>query len=214
MSEKLPKQETFESIDKSILKTLAQKLERSKTKAEAAETLKRIFFFLESILNVELSSDVGNTYRSMQQAGLLLRCESISKVFESIVDKKPIHIGDQRDHYANAVVPEPEGIKIAFGEARVPGPVRLVIGFGVKPVIGFDPKNLTVSRIERQEEDPRDFGPRNFLCRHVSGDLGPEEIRFLIMRIPANIFPEDYLEETEQEKEPPFLFRAIKLLGI
>jgi hypothetical protein len=205
---------SLEDVDKTIITSLAKKLEESETIEETREILKRVFFFLESILKMELTDDVTKIYSRMRKEGLMLRCESISRIFESIINRKPIHIGDKDDHYANAVIPELEGIKIAFAEARAPGPVKLIMAFDVRSLIGFSPENikvetLEVSRVETDEMNPRDVNLRKNFCRHVSGDLLPQQIKYLILRIPRSVFPEEYLRENESE-EIRFVFRGGK----
>jgi hypothetical protein len=204
----------LEDADRSIITILAGQLENSETPEEAKEILKRVFFFLESIIKMELTGDVAKIYDSMKKEGLMLRCESMSKIFESIIDHRPIHVGDRKDHYANAVIPELEGVKIAFAEARAPGPIKLLIAFDIRSLIGFEPGNLQVEPIEvgkakAGDTDIRDTAFRENFCRHVSGDLLPQQIKYLILRMPKSVFPEEYLGENETE-ETRFVFRGGK----
>lgn len=205
---------SLEAVDRSIITALAVKLEKSETAEETKEILKRILFFLESILKMEFTGNVTRIYNTMREEGLMLRGESISKIFETIINHKPLRVGDKDDHYANAVIPEPEGIKIAFAEARAPGPIRLIVAFDIRSLIGFEPDNLEVSaievsRIKTSETDPRDTALRSNLCRHVSGNLLPRQIKYLILRVPRSVFPEEYLGPDESE-ETKFVFRGGK----
>jgi hypothetical protein len=131
-------------------------------------------------------------------------------VLEAVELGKPLHISDETDsHYANAVVPVSEGIKIAFGEGEAPGPVRVMVGFG-KTLIGFKTDHLSVSEIDFSESEIRDARERKYLCRHVSGDLKREDIRYLILRIPYAIMDPVRLTDEERKRTRPFVFRGVR----
>ncbi|OHA18166.1 MAG: hypothetical protein A2664_01710 [Candidatus Taylorbacteria bacterium RIFCSPHIGHO2_01_FULL_46_22b] len=158
-----------------------------------------------------ISSDVGALYEGMRVEQCLARVEQLSRVLETIELGKPLHISDETDsHYANAVIPAPEGIKIALSEGEAPGSVRAVVGFG-KTLIGFKTDHLSVSEIDFAESEIRDANERKYLCRHVSGDLLKDDIHYLILRIPYELMPAERLTVEEKKKSRPFVFRGMRL---
>lgn len=166
---------------------------------------------LKQSFELHLSPDVSHIYSEMQREQLLARVESVAKVLECIAEHKPISVGNAEHHYANAVTPEPEGLRIAMAEADAIGPVRLLVGLDLKALIGFKTDHLEVVEIDESEFDHRDTGLRSSLCRHVVGEILPEDLRYMIMRIPRRYFPEESLTDTEKEQTSQFIFRGAKI---
>jgi hypothetical protein len=209
MKEKPPSIKLKESLPKSL--ELARILENTENVEEIKEKLGLLLKMIEQDLHVEFVSNVALIYNGMQSEDCLVRTEQLSRVLESIEFGVPLHISDDTDsHYANAVLPVPEGIKIAFSEGRAPGPIRAAIGFG-KTIIGFKTDHISVSEIDFQESEIRDYKERKHLCRHVSGDLKKEDIRYLVMRIPSHFLEEKYLTSEEKNKKSKFIFRGFKV---
>lgn len=176
----------------------------------------KIGVMLDSIshdLKIDFVPEVNNFYKRMSEEGCLVRVERLSRVLETVEMNEPLSISDEDEsHYANAVIPTPEGIKIAFSEGQAPGPVRVVVGFG-KTIIGFRTESLSVNEIEFSETDFRDAQERKYLCRHVKGELKRDDIRYIIIRIPFLLMPEDHLSPAEAKKKPTFVFRGMNMVG-
>lgn len=142
---------------------LAQALE----KEEDTEVIKReIGILLEKIseeLHAPLVKDVSLLYEEMSRENCLVRVEKLSRIVAAIKSHSSIKISDEEEtHYANAVIPSPEGIKIAFSEGQAPGPVRIAVGFG-KTIVGFKTENLKVEEIDFNESEIRDSKERAYL---------------------------------------------------
>ena len=193
----------------SRLTELALELETTKNPEVFKTLLNNFLQELELGLHLPLEEDVTTSYHEMEQEKLLLRVENISRVMESIVEHKPISVGNKEDHYANSVVPNNDGIKIAFAEGRAPGPVRILIGFDVRTAISYKPDSLQVYEVDQDEEDLRDIELRKKTCRHVVGNIEPESIKHLVIRTPRKIFPEERLTDDERNSESMYIFRAL-----
>jgi hypothetical protein len=165
----------------------------------------------ETDLHLHLSSEISILYAEMQRKNLLARVESVSKIIECIAAHKPILVGNDESHYANAVTSDPEGLRIALAEADAVGPVRLLVGLDLKALIGFKSDHLEVSEIDDDQFDQRDTGVRKSLCRHVVGEILPEDLECMVLRIPRVYFPEEDLLPHEQEQSTPFIFRGSKV---
>ena len=190
---------------------LAHELESTEDEEVLRQKLGSLLDSMESDLGVEFVSNVNELYKGMQSEDCLVRVESLSRVLETMETSSPMKISDETEsHYANAVIPDPRGIKIAFSEGQAPGPVRLAVGFG-KTIIGFKSDNVSVEEIEFSESDIRDARERKYLCRHVVGELTREDIRFLVMRMPSSLLDEDHLTEEEKKRKDPFIFRGARL---
>ena len=190
---------------------LAQKLEESDNDELIRENLGLMLRSIEEDLGIKLVSDVGKLYDGMQLDNCLVRVERLSRVLETVELQSPLKISEENEqHYANAVIPNPDGIKIALSEGQAPGPMRIMVGFG-KTIIGFKTDNISVEEIEFDESDIRDAKERRYLCRHVSGELSKDDIRYLVMRIPFSFVKEEYLTDLEKRDQPQFVFRGARL---
>ncbi len=200
---------TAEKIPESL--ELARELENTDDENVIKEKLGLLLEKMSSDLGTEYVNNVLKIYENMRSENCLARVEQLSRVLETIELETPLAISDETEsHYANAVIPLPEGMQIAFSEGQSPGPVRTVVGFG-KTVIGFKTDNLSVSEIDFSGDNFRNQQERKFLCRHVTGNLKKEDIRYIVMRIPIGMMPETHLSEQEKTKKLPFIFRSLKL---
>lgn len=206
------------NLEKSLKPELPASLELAKEleETEDVEVIKeKLGFLLESMtrdFGITFTSDMNALYSGMAEENCLVRVERLSRVLETMALESPLHISDETEtHYANAVIPVPEGIKIALAEGQAPGPYRIMVGFG-KTIIGFKTDNMLVEEVKFSENDLRDAKERQYLCRHVSGDLKKEDVHYLAIRIPASLLDKKYLSEEELERKPHFVFRGAKLI--
>jgi hypothetical protein len=165
----------------------------------------------------EFASDVNNVYKKYQDNysdPLVVRREDPEKVAQ-LVDGKDIDlkfdpkvVGDRGDKYANcAIWPYGKnpvaGIKNAFLEGRgMAGP--LVTLTAVKANTGNT--NL---------ETPKDFKMKvgdieREAVRIFSGSINKEDLKFIILRIQKEFFPQENLTEQEIKTNPKQIFRAIE----
>lgn len=208
MKENIESTLSHEQLPRSL--ELARLLERTD---DSKKITKYLGLFLDSLakdIGKECTDKVGQIYERMQAEQCLARVEQLSRVLETIELHKALRISDEEEsHYANAVLPVPDGLKIAFSEGRAPGSVRTVVSFG-KTIIGFKTGHLLVEKAEFGENEIRDAQERQYLCRHVSGVLETEDIRSLVIRIPFTFMSDRHLTEDEKSKKQPFVFRGIQ----
>ncbi|MBI4033965.1 MAG: hypothetical protein HY378_00240 [Candidatus Brennerbacteria bacterium] len=188
-----------------------ERLERAENEVEVKEILPKFFAFLEREVGAEVTADIDSVYQEIEKQHELVRLENIRHVAESLGLHRPLKIGSGEDHYANVVVPDNEGIRIALAEGEAPRPLRLLIGFDVKTAIGFSSEGLRVHDIDQSEFDLRDTALRASLCRHVEGELPPEQIHHIITRVPRQLMPEELLTAQEEKSESRYIFRGARL---
>jgi hypothetical protein len=200
----------MESLEQQKAYKIALEMEESDDPEFVRKNIPELLRLIEADVHHPLVNDVSGLYLGMAQNKCLARIERLSRVLKTIEEDEPMRIGEAEEHYANAVIPEPEGIKIAYAEGQAPGPVRSMIAFG-KTLIGFKTENMQVDSIEYSSDDLRDGQKRNILCRHVSGDLRKEDIKYLIIRIPKNLVDLEVLTKEEVETESTFIFRGVEI---
>lgn len=162
-------------------------------------------------LELNLSSEVTSIYDEMSKRDLLARVESVKSVIECLSTNKPIQVGDRDHHYANCVTTDKEGLRIAMAEAEAIGPVRLLVGLDLKALIGFSNDHIEVSDIDDNEFDLRDTSMRKVHCRHIVGEIHPEDIKYVVLRIPKHLMPESKLQEDEKVSQGKFIFRGARV---
>lgn len=193
---------------------LAQELENSEDITYIKENLGKLLDLIERETGSEFQNEVDSIYEEMKNENCLVRVEQLSRILETIELNKDLPIGHNAEtHYANAVIPEEAGIKLALAEGQAPGPIRAIMSFG-KSLIGFKTENLSIMEVDFVADTAgvRNEHERKYVCRHVEGTLRKDDIKFLIIRIPKHLLDEKHISEEEQaEKDFPFVFRATKL---
>ena len=159
-------------------------------------------------IGVAITNNTNLFYRTMREKDCLVRVETLSRVLSVIELGQKALISEETDnHYANAVIPENDGIKIAFSEGWAPGPVRTAVAFG-KTIVGFITENIDVKEIDFDPDDPRGAEERKYLCRHVDGYLTKNDIVSVVMRIPRRLIEDKFLFPDEVGGTNQFIFRG------
>ncbi len=204
----------------SLLLEIVEKIEdisasKEYTPAEVVELSKGLvadlLTHIQDDLHFELTENVTSVYQEMNKANLLARVESVRRVIECLAENKPIEVGKGGDHYANSVTSDVEGLRIAMAEAEALGPVRLLVGLDLKALVGFTNDHVEVTEIDDNEFDLRDTTLRRAYCRHLEGEIHKEDIKYMVMRIPRNVFPVRFLNDFERKQPSSFIFRAVKI---
>lgn len=192
---------------------LARQLENSEDIEYIKQNLGLLLDLIEQETGREFQEEVDTIYGDMKKENCLVRVEQLSRILETIENDTELPIGHNAEtHYANAVIPEEAGIKLALAEGQAPGPIRALMSFG-KSLIGFKTDNLEVSEVDFVPDAAgvRDEQERKYVCRHVEGTLKKDDIKFLVIRIPKHLLDEDHLStEEKEEKDFPFIFRSTK----
>ncbi len=214
MSEAIPPQkfEQKETPEEHVVR-LSRELEEAKDPEIIKRALPELFELLQTELQISLlkGQEIRTIYNLFQEEECLVRVENFTRIMEALELNQGFRIGESSDdsHYANAVIPNAEGIRLAFAEGQASGPLRLAIGLG-KSLVGFrsDSANVKVSDVDFSEDDARDVAKRAYLCRHVEGEIVKDDIRGVVMRIPRNVMDESLLTDDELENESQFVFRG------
>lgn len=204
-------EELLAIVQKMELLGESDELTREEIMRESKVLVTELLSHLDSDLHLNLSENIGSLYAEMQRENLIARVEQVASVLKCLATNEPISVGSQDTHYANSVTADPEGLRIAMSEADALGPVRLLVGLDLKALIGFTTDHLSVSEIDDSELDLRDTNLRKNFCRHVSGEIHRDDIRYVVMRIPKAYFPQDSLTPEEEKMSGQFVFRGARL---
>ncbi len=175
------------------------------------ELVRGLLEHMHDDFNMELSVEVSQLYEEMHNKDLLARVEKIKNVIECMANHKPINVGDEDHHYANSVTTDKEGLRIAMAEAEAIGPVRLLLGLDLNALIGFTNDHIKVTEIDDDQFDLRDTSLRKAHCRHIVGEIHFEDIKYVVLRIPRNLFPDNELTKEETTSKSPFIFRGARI---
>jgi len=196
-------------VERALFQDVVRRIEETDSEDEMRESLDTFLSDFKNVFHTDLKPEVTSIYNAMERERLLLRVERLSAIVDSVLSSKEIRLGGaSKDYYANAVIANNEGVRIAMAEGEAPGPVRLVMGFNTRSAIGFDPKGLEVHDVKTSDFDLRDTGLRSALCRHVEGNLSPEAVKYLVMRLPTHLVADRHLTDTERTQHPDFVFRG------
>ncbi len=206
--------EIYSNEDESELDSVIEAIQSIKEK-DKMEILKQkiedLLNLLEEKIHRSLSANVEQSYLEMQNRNLVLRVENLKNIINCVVNNKSFEIGSNTEHYANSVVPTPEGVKIAFSEGMSPGAIKILAGYDINSAISLDPEHFELSEIDSIEGEVRDENLRKSTCRHIHGVIRKELIKHIVLRIPSMLFPKDKLTSFEIEHPGAYVFRYIKL---
>lgn len=180
---------------------------------ESKVLIKEFLAHLDADLHLELSANVSGAYEEMSRENLLARVESVVDIMKCVISDQHISVGSKDRHYANSVLANIEGLRIAMAEADALGPIRLLVGLDLKALVGFKNDHVEVTEIEKDEFDVRDSALRKSMCRHVVGEIHRNDIRYIVMRIPRKLFPEEILMGDEVDGKSQFIFRVARVPG-
>ncbi len=124
--------------------------------------------------------------------GDIVRRDNPERVLALLTGQEPIHIQPLNEGDANVATDAYEGLNLALTEG--------FHGKNVVSIYGFHPnKDAKVVQVKKPSEDMRD--PKRFhYIRSFSGEVNPEDIRFVLFRFPSVGVPESALTESEEEK--------------
>ncbi|MBP9748998.1 hypothetical protein KBD18_02210 [Patescibacteria group bacterium] len=164
-------------------------------------------------------TDVGDLYRELKNETCIVRREDPKKILETFGEGKELSIARQQEDrvpYANAVEWKLEygdrGISAAFLEGHGDA-------FGIVTIVAFE-RGVDLD-VERVPSSQRATNMDHQLMRTISGSIHPQDVRFVIIRIPIDRFPVEEMTEAEREKldewredgtihkKATFLFRGI-----
>ncbi|GEM_PF-4176954 len=189
---------------------LLQQLRDAKDLPARKELVSALYTRLEAWLSecgTKLSSEVQKIYHAMSRelpSDLLVRQESLDVVAKVLVENMLHELLPTRDGvtYANAACfgAQGEGLDIAFSEGRAGRG-------GFVALLGFNPRGLDVKEVPPPQCDLRD----RTMCRSVTGSMTRDRVKYIVVRIPRNLFPEDRLTPEELERDVGYIFRATSL---
>jgi len=172
-------------------------LSPEKRKAWVEQTVRSMKNQLE-MAGADYYQNVAELYEELK-GSFLIRRDDPTKLMKLATERVPIEIASQMrgaNPYPNSTLwsrgDAPAALAMAFTEGKAQ------IG-GISMIAGFKKgKELSLKRLptaEKTHQKRVDEG-RAF-ARFASGTVLPEDLRFLIMRVPLKFFPEELLTEEE-----------------
>ena len=206
-----------------ILKELR---EYSEADRDFSEEEKHIFanHFLSALRSVPGTyyEDVGELYWAAE-GPLVVRREDPIKALELLVEQKPIDIYYRKQFgsdskaeegvYYNAAKWNGAGSKVGLENAFMEGFSHLE---GIVTVLGFMPGGLTFHNSSHSDDIRRTLSLNFSNNLSIEGEIKHEQLRFVVVRIPASYVSDDQLTEEEldrkEEKNLRFVFRGVSLM--
>ncbi len=150
--------------------------------------------------------------RAVEHEGLLVRKDDPAHVLRSRMRELPLPISRPVGAQGNSAVfgPQGEGLAIALeGRARP----RVLTA-----IVAFSPGGLEVRSVADSGLAGITRANRMFV-RAVAGDLQPSQMRYLLLRFPRQLFPDEAVSgedtvtpEDPDERRPQFVWRAYRLV--
>jgi hypothetical protein len=140
--------------------------------------------------------NVSEVYRELKGQNLLVRRDDPKRISDAVTKKNVIELAFDPTvggRYANASLWSADGDQSGLANAFTEGHAH---AGGLVAVMGFDRGSLKVEPVPGLKGVG---GTRRHLVRGVEGRISPENIRFVVIAVPASFFPEDEMTEDERE---------------
>lgn len=139
-------------------------------------------------------AEISDLYKSLPTMNFIVRRENPEHVEELLSKGKSYYIKSSNEtEYANCVQWSPSSQEHGIANAFLEGygnKNSIVIVIGLRQTKDLELKVLP-------ESTPDFYGLDRRGVRHVSGEVSPEQIEFVIVRAPASLLPESKLTESE-----------------
>ncbi len=157
----------------------------------------RVLTSMESLSGFEEYTDISKMYRELPSTSLIVRRENPEALLKLLTQNTPLEIGFVGNvPYANSVGWNPHtdgsrGLDNAFleGNGQMNG---IVFVYGFEKPEGFHVATQPESKLVFAQVD-------RLRVRSAAGIVPPEAVRFVTVRIPIKLFPEERM--TEEEKD-------------
>lgn len=196
--------ELLESLDK-----LQEKYETYSTKENRLQIDDKEIEILVSELKTvfELSGykyyeDVNDLYKKYKDKKMIVRRENPGKLIKSVIDQKPLEINTDNQatgyQYGNCAEWDGSQSNTGLKTAILEGRSHL---FGLSLIEGFDESKCQDITIDKSTSKDMNLGLGldRTQVRVAQGKLYPQEIEFILLRVPATKFPKNLLTEFEKD---------------
>lgn len=150
------------------------------------------------VIGGEYFEDVDELYRQYAVADTLVRRDDPARLLDVAVDAEPYVVsfaGKQPFANGAAFGPRGEGMANALLEGFSGDVVAAVVGFDGGSV---DAQTVPDAGITKRR--PGGASLSRAYVRAISGTVAPDDLRFIILRIPKAFFPDDQLRPEEEER--------------
>lgn len=147
-------------------------------------------------------TEMSRLYEALKGEQTIVRRDSPERILEAIESDTPIHIDfPEGTRYSNAVIwsaqDGPNGLQNAYLEGY--GHAN-----GIVTVMGV--RRGAISDIEQLSDSAQRFaGLDRSLVRSIRGDIRADDILFVAVRVPAHVFRESDMTESERDRYDEFL---------
>ncbi len=180
------------------------------TRREEIERLTKETYSLIKIKFLEAGGlfyeDINQLYKNLK-GNFIVRVESPTALVELITKHKDLEISPS-GNYPNAVEWRPEFEARGLRDAFIEGGAMLG---GLVTLVGFrENKETKVEDVSVEEKNV--FGRKRDLVRIAKGRVHPEDVQFVILRMPIKYFPAEEITPQEQKDiqkyHQPYIFRG------
>lgn len=156
--------------------------------------------------------DFGNYFQTLVTEGttnVLVRKENVETFLEHLGHDAALPVGkklldEEIGTHANAAIlgSQAEGLRLAFEEG-----FDKSVGGKMSIVVCFDSHDLEIRGISSDSTTSLNKPDTVSLMRSIRGDISLDDIRFIAIRWPKRVFPENLMTEDEIDSDGQFIIR-------
>ena len=144
--------------------------------------------------------DVNGIYEKFRNDDLIIRRENLERLSNAILEQQDLEIkfhNNTKQEYPNCTQWDPYAYDRAIRTAFLEGFERSNDGIAV--CVGFRKgQDLKVNDLNPKFKEVGNI--RRDTIRSASGEVHPEDIRFVVMQLPVKFFPEEALTDKEHDR--------------
>ncbi len=190
----------LQNIDPEFLQAIEQLNDGHVNKQEKEKLIAEVFYTLKDTLlqtGAQYIEDVNEIYKKFRNDTLIVRKDDPERLLKALAQKENIVIQrNDSGEYENCALwnthTNAQALRLAMTEGRGGRELTITFGFEKTPQLHVKKKtmdNVTpdYSTIDRSS------------ARIVDGCIHPEDIRFVVLRMPVSYFPESEMNDKEIE---------------
>ena len=200
-------------IAKKSLIEMAEEIEKMMLAGKKNEREKKLYYDLfKSYFEENGAVEYAEWQKKLKEMGsdTIVRRENPKEVLNVLENGQPLHIDNSADYgkYPNAAIlgNDLTGLKIALA-----GGFEKIGEGSVAITVGFKPSGNLIIEDLPNGEFTNFKGNERRLTKIAEGDIPLEDIKFFLLRMPHDFFPEEEMTDFELEKSPAHIQRMYVL---
>lgn len=180
---------------------------------DSEERQKEFIEYVRNFFEQNKYQEIQEWQRALQQLqaqnpGMMVRREDPQRIFDLVEKEKPYELSFQKGVHSDEPYPN-----VALLGADCSGLKQVYtrgfagIGKNTITVLGFTPEGLSLVKKLPHDKYEHYSATDRETVRMAEGEIGKDQVKFVLLRMPRKVFPESYLTDEEIDTPTPYITR-------